>query len=146
MAQDCIFCRIIAGEVSAYTVYEDAEVVAFLDTGPLFAGHTLVCPRTHYDTLPDVPASGLAPLFCAVQLVSRAVEEGLGAAGSFVAVNNKISQSVPHLHVHVIPRRKGDGMKGFFWPRRPYRDETEAREAQGKLRTAIARLLPEQTR
>ena len=146
MPQDCIFCRITAGEVSAYTIYEDAEVVAFLDTGPLFAGHTLVCPRIHYDTLPDVPAGALVPLFSAVQLVSRAVEQGLGAGGSFVAINNKISQSVPHLHVHVIPRRRGDGMKGFFWPRRPYRDEAEARDAQNKLRAAVAALTPEQPR
>src|SRR3981081_1159525 len=119
MPDNCVFCKIIAGEIPTAKVYEDEKTVVFLDNGPLFPGHCLVCPREHYDTLLDVPGSMMEPLFSTAQLMARAVEEGLGAAGSFLAINNKISQSVPHLHIHVIPRRPKDGMKGFFWPRRP---------------------------
>ncbi|HYP12856.1 MAG TPA: HIT family protein [Bryobacteraceae bacterium] len=136
----CIFCKIIAGDIKAATVYEDENVTVFLDNGPLFPGHALVCPRVHYDTIMDVPPETLQPLFAAVQLTARAVESGLSAEGSFIAVNNKISQSVPHLHVHVVPRRKGDGLKGFFWPRRPYKDEAEMQQTRDLLRIAIEKL------
>lgn len=136
----CIFCKIIDGQIKGAIVYENDHVVAFLDNGPLFAGHTLVCPKTHHDTLMDVPPATLQPLFEAVQLLGRAVESGLGAEGSFMAVNNKTSQSVPHLHVHVVPRRKGDGLKGFFWPRRPYKDAAEMEETRQKLQAAVQAL------
>ncbi len=133
----CIFCKIIAGEVKAHTVYEDERIVAFLDTTPIFPGHVLVSPKQHYVTLMDVPPRLLEPLFSVTQAVCRAVEKGLEAGGSFVAINNRISQSVPHLHVHVIPRRPKDGMKGFFWPRRPYKDQEEMATTAAALRAAI---------
>ena len=134
----CVFCKIVSGEIPAQIVHQDDSCIVFLDSGPLFAGHCLVCPREHYDTLMDVPPAMLEPLFISVQKVARAVETGLGAEGSFVAVNNKISQSVPHLHVHVIPRRRKDGMKGFFWPRRPYRDDEEMTATAEALRQALS--------
>lgn len=134
--QACIFCKIVAGAIEVFTVHEDETSIVFLDNGPLFAGHCLVCPKRHYDTLMDVPADALEPLFSTVKLISRAVE-ATGAQGSFVAINQKVSQSVPHLHVHVIPRRRGDGMKGFFWPRRPYRDQQHMAETRDALRQAI---------
>ncbi len=136
-ASDCIFCKIVAGKLDAYVVYEDDLTTVFLDNGPIFAGHSLVCPKQHYDTLMDVPPDRLQPLFSTAQIVARAIEKGLGADGSFIAINNKISQSVPHLHVHVIPRRRGDGMKGFFWPRRPYKDKEEMAQTRDALRAAI---------
>lgn len=136
-SSSCIFCKIIAGEVKAEVVYEDDSCVVFLDTAPMFAGHCLVCPKQHFDTLLDVPSGLLTPLFATAQRVARAVEAGLGAEGSFVAINNKISQSVPHLHVHVIPRRRKDGMKGFFWPRRPYASDVEQKQTADALRIAL---------
>lgn len=136
-AAACAFCRIIRGATPACVVYEDHAVLAFLDAKPLFPGHCLVVPRGHYATLTELPPEMLAPLFGAVKTLARAVEEALGAEGSFVAVNNRISQSVPHLHVHVVPRRKGDGLKGFFWPRHPYRDADEMRSVQDALRRAV---------
>jgi len=135
---DCVFCKIVAGQIDAYVVYEDDLTTVFLDNGPLFPGHSLVCPKVHYDTLMDVPAAKLEPLFATTQLIARAVEKGLAAEGSFIAVNNRVSQSVPHLHVHVIPRRRGDGLKGFFWPRRPYKNKEEMAETRDRLRAAIA--------
>jgi histidine triad (HIT) family protein len=137
---DCVFCRVVAGAAPAWFLLEEEFVVAFLDHRPLFAGHALVIPRAHVPTLADLPASLLAPLFGAVQLLSRAVEVGLGAEGSFVAVNNRISQSVPHLHVHVVPRRAKDGLRGFFWPRGRYRDDAEMSAAQERLRSALRAL------
>jgi len=137
---DCVFCRVVAGAAPARLVLEEELVVAFLDHRPLFPGHTLVIPRAHVPTLADVPAPLLAPLFAAAQLLCRAVEVGLGAEGSFVAVNNRISQSVPHLHVHVVPRRTKDGLRGFFWPRGRYRDDAEMAEAQDRLRSALSDL------
>lgn len=140
----CIFCRIANGEIETHRVFEDDLTIVFLDSGPIFAGHALVCPKVHYETLMDIPPELLQPLFSTTQLVARAVEKGLNAAGSFVAINNRISQSVPHVHVHVIPRRRGDGMKGFFWPRRPYRDDEEAAGAAAALRSAIEEITAEQ--
>ena len=119
---------------------ESETVVAFLDHRPLFPGHALVVPRAHVETLLDLPPAAVAPLFAGVQVLARAVERGLGAAGSFVAVNNRVSQSVPHLHVHVVPRRPKDGLKGFFWPRGRYRDEAEAADIAARLRSAVADL------
>jgi histidine triad (HIT) family protein len=123
----CLFCAIVRGEIPASFVLREETVCGFLDTRPVFKGHVLVVPREHTDDLLTVPAPLVSPLFTAVQRVARAVEKSLGADGSFVAVNNKISQSVPHLHVHVVPRRKGDGLRGFFWPRGKY-DSDEERE------------------
>lgn len=130
----CVFCRIISGELDAARVWEDATSIAFLDHRPLFPGHVLLVPRTHHETLPDVPVEQVGPLFQTAQLLSRAVVDALEAEGSFVAMNNKVSQSVPHLHVHIVPRRKKDGLKGFFWPRTPYRDGAHLEE----VRAAIA--------
>jgi histidine triad (HIT) family protein len=137
---DCAFCRVVAGAAPARLLLEEELVVAFLDHRPLFPGHALVIPRAHVPTLADLPAPLLAPLFGAAQLLSRAVEVGLGAEGSFVAINNRISQSVPHLHVHVVPRRAKDGLRGFFWPRGRYRDDAEMVNAQERLRSALRAL------
>ena len=137
MATDCLFCRIVSGQVPADVVLDEPEVVAFLDVRPVFKGHVLVVPRRHHVVLADLPAEDLATLMAVVQRVSRAVVEGLGAQGSFVAMNNTVSQSVPHLHVHVVPRTKGDGLRGFFWPRTRYADG-EAEDYATRLREALA--------
>ncbi|MFT3769502.1 MAG: HIT family protein [Minicystis sp.] len=136
-SKECTFCRIARGDLAAHQVYADEDFIAFLDHRPLFAGHTLVVPRGHVDTFLDLPAERVGPLFQLVQRVSRAVERGMEADGVFNAVNNKVSQSVPHLHVHVIPRRKKDGLKGFFWPRYSYSGEEE----MARVRHAIASAL-----
>ena len=133
----CVFCAIARGEIAAQLVYEDETVFAFLDHRPVFHGHTLVAPRAHIDTLTDLPTELLEPYFAVVRLLARAVEEGMEADGTFVAINNKISQSVPHLHAHVVPRRRKDGLRGFFWPRQKYRDETHAVEVAAQIRQAI---------
>ena len=130
MADDCLFCQIVAGAVPATVVLDDADVVGFLDIHPVFPGHVLVVPRLHHETLTDLPTAMLQPLFAAAQRVAAAVTAGLGAQGTFVAMNNRVSQSVPHLHVHVVPRTKGDGLRGFFWPRVKYASDEE-REAYG---------------
>jgi histidine triad (HIT) family protein len=124
----CVFCAIAADPSLASLVYADDHALAFLDTSPLFHGHTLVVPRAHYATLEDLPPPELAPYFGVVQRVTRAVREALDAGGTFVAVNNTISQSVPHLHVHVVPRRPKDGLRGFFWPRVRYESESARHE------------------
>jgi histidine triad (HIT) family protein len=134
----CAFCRIVAGEEPAHEVLRDDVAVAFLDTRPLFAGHTLVVPRPHVVTLPDLPVPDVAPLFERVQALSVAVRDATGAQGSFVALNNQVSQSVPHLHVHVVPRTKGDGLKGFFWPRTRYGSEDHAAEVAASIAEALA--------
>ena len=137
MPASCTFCRIAAGELAAAMVFEDELSLAFLDHRPLFAGHCLLIPKTHFETLRDLPVALASSLFANAQLLSAAVEDGLRAEGSFVAVNNRVSQSVPHLHIHVVPRRKGDGLKGFFWPRRKYRDDAEMEATRMALREAI---------
>lgn len=137
-AGQCTFCKIARGALAAHVVLEDADFLAFLDHRPLFAGHVLVVPRTHAETLLDLPPERVGPLFTRVQRIARAVEQGLGADGFFIAANNRVSQSVPHLHVHVIPRRKKDGLKGFFWPRYSYSGEEE----MAKVRDAIIAALP----
>jgi histidine triad (HIT) family protein len=136
--KECTFCRIVRGDLAAHVVFEDEAHVAFLDHRPLFAGHTLVVPRVHVDTLMDLPAERVGPLFIAVQRVSGAVEKGMAADGVFNAVNNRVSQSVPHLHVHAIPRRKKDGLKGFFWPRYTYSGEEEMARARDAIAAALA--------
>ncbi len=140
MPVDCTFCRIASGALAAPLVFEDEEALAFLDHRPLFPGHCLLIPRQHFETLTDFPPGSLGPLFSLARLLCRAVEEVLGADGSFLAVNNRVSQSVPHLHVHVVPRRRKDGLRGFFWPRSAYRDDSERESIRLRLRDAIARL------
>ncbi len=135
----CTFCRIVGGTVESAVVFEDDISVAFLDRRPIFPGHCLLVPKEHYATLDDLPWSLVGPLFTNVQTLSRAVESGLNADGTFVAINNRVSQSVPHLHVHVVPRRRGDGLRGFFWPRQRYRDEDHIREVQEAVREAVGR-------
>ena len=135
-ATPCAFCAIVAGDARAHLVYEDETVVGFLDRSPLFEGHTLVVPRAHHVALPDLPAELLAPLFAAVQAVAGAVG-ALGATGSFVAMNNRVSQSVAHLHVHVVPRRPRDGLRGFFWPRISYASDAHAAHVAAQLRAAL---------
>ncbi|OZV83160.1 HIT family protein [Micromonospora echinospora] len=133
----CVFCGIVAGGVPSFRVTDEADGVAFLDTRPVFKGHVLVVPRTHLVTLADLPPESLAGYFGLVRRVALAVETGLDAGGSFVAMNNKVSQSVPHLHTHVVPRTKGDGLRGFFWPRTRYADDDEARSYAGRVAAAL---------
>ncbi len=132
-----MFCDIVADRRPASVVLRDPAAVGFLDTRPVFKGHVLVVPPAHVETLADLPAAALGPFFAAVQRVARGVEAGLGADGTFVAMNNKVSQSVPHLHVHVVPRRRKDGLRGFFWPRVPYASDEEREELAARLREAI---------
>jgi histidine triad (HIT) family protein len=134
---DCLFCGIVAGSVPAYVVADDPAGFAFLDTRPVFKGHVLVVPRPHVAVLGDLPATDLAPYFGLVQRLSLAVEDALGAGGTFVAMNNKVSQSVPHLHTHVVPRTKGDGLRGFFWPRTKYASSDEAAVYASKIAAAM---------
>jgi histidine triad (HIT) family protein len=136
-SSSCVFCDIVAGRAAAQVVLDDDVAVAFLDRRPLFPGHTLLVPREHVETLADLPVPLVGPLFERAQLLSRVMEDGLGAAGSFVAVNNRVSQSVPHLHVHVVPRNRKDGLRGFFWPRTRYADDAEAEAVANRLRSAL---------
>ena len=129
----CVFCQIVAGEIPAQIVLDEPDLVGFLDARPVFKGHVLLVPREHIDALPDLPARLRDPLLEATQRLARAVVDGLGAQGSFVATNTVVSQSVPHLHVHVVPRTKGDGLRGFFWPRQAYAGD----EAMATMARAI---------
>jgi len=133
---ECLFCRIAARP--EYTVFEDDISIAFLDHRPLFIGHTLLIPKQHYETLTDLPQKMSGPFFGNVQLLASAVEQAMQAEGSFVAINNRVSQSVPHLHVHIVPRRKKDGLRGFFWPRIAHPQESEMTRAQAAIRKAVA--------
>jgi histidine triad (HIT) family protein len=135
---DCLFCDILAGDMPGQFVYEDAQMAAFLDVKPLFKGHVLVLPRQHCVTLADLPADLLTPLFALVQQISAAMPAAYAAQGSFVAMNNIVSQSVPHLHVHVVPRTKGDGLRGFFWPRGRYATDEEAAGYAARMREVLA--------
>lgn len=137
----CAFCAIIRGEHPADIVHRDAEIVAFLDNRPVFPGHVLVVPARHIEVLADLPDELALPLTRVTRAVSAAMESGLGADGSFVAQNNRVSQSVPHLHVHVIPRRRRDGLRGFFWPRVGYKDDAERLATAELLRRAVTREL-----
>lgn len=140
MKADCIFCQILARKLAAPVVFEDEISAAFLDHRPLFPGHSLLVPRQHIETLADLPAELTGPFFTNAQLLARAVESGMHAEGSFVAINNRVSQSVPHLHVHIVPRRKKDGLKGFFWPRQKYESEMAMEQAAQAVRSAIEKL------
>jgi histidine triad (HIT) family protein len=136
----CTFCRIVRREEEAAVVCEDDLSLAFLDHRPLFPGHCLLVPKAHYETLAELPAWLVGPLFQNAQLLERAIEEGLGADGTFVALNNVVSQSVPHAHIHLVPRHRKDGLKGFFWPRQRYPDDAALRQMQETLREVCARL------
>lgn len=138
MATNCVFCAIAAGEEPADVVLADDDFVAFLDQRPVFKGHALLVPRQHVVTLPELPAELRDGFLAAAQRLATAVVDGLGAQGSFVAMNNIVSQSVPHLHLHVVPRTKGDGLRGFFWPRRKYAGADERAEYAARLRAALA--------
>ena len=133
----CLFCSIVAGEVEVDSVLETEHVVGFLDHRPVFKGHVLLVPREHVVTLPDLPARLRDPFLEAGQRLAAAMLSGLGAQGSFVAMNNTVSQSVPHLHLHVVPRTKGDGLRGFFWPRTKYADAAEQATYAERLRAAL---------
>ncbi len=138
MLPTCKFCAIAEGQAAAAVVLEDPISVAFLDTRPLFPGHVLLIPRGHCETLSDLPAQDVGPLFSSARVLAGAVEKALGADGSLVVVNNRVSQSVPHLHIHVIPRRRKDGLRGFLWPRHSYRDEAEMLAVRDRIRAALA--------
>lgn len=133
----CAFCRIVAGDAPAHVVLDDDVAMAFLDIRPLFPGHVLLVPKEHVVTLPDLPSELVGPLFQRAQRIAAAVVDVLGAQGSFVAMNNEVSQSVPHLHVHVVPRTKGDGLRGFFWPRTGYDSDDHAADVAERLRDAL---------
>ncbi|MBM3665996.1 MAG: HIT family protein [Actinobacteria bacterium] len=135
---DCLFCRIAAGHEPAEVVYSDELTLAFLDTRPLFHGHSLLIPRAHHETLADLPDELVAAVFANARLLSAAIPEAMERPGSFVALNNVVSQSVPHLHVHVVPRRKKDGLRGFFWPRTQYESAAELEATGERVRSAIA--------
>jgi len=139
-AADCIFCQIVAGSLAAPVVFEDEYSLAFLDHRPVFPGHVLLVPRQHYETLADLPAEMLRPFFGDAQLIARAVEQAMEAEGTFVAMNNRVSQSVPHLHVHIVPRRKKDGLRGFFWPRQKYESSEAMERVRESIRQAVRRL------
>ena len=134
----CLFCSVVSGELAVRIVFEDDVSMAFLDHRPVFPGHCLLIPKEHFETLADLPADLVEPFFKNVQLLAKAVEAGLLADGTFVAMNNKVSQSVPHFHVHVVPRRRKDGLRGFFWPRNKYETEAAADLAQSAIREAIS--------
>ena len=140
MSAQCLFCEIASHARPASIVMEDDLVLAFLDHRPLFPGHCLLIPKAHVETLSDLPAGAIGPFFRAVQLLAKAVETAMSADGSFVAINNRVSQSVPHLHVHVVPRRKKDGLRGFFWPRGKYADDGEMEKVRVTLVDEVTRL------
>jgi histidine triad (HIT) family protein len=133
----CIFCDIATGGAKAQRVLDDDVACAFLDVKPLFHGHVLVVPKQHVVTLTDLPVESVGPLFERVRAVTAAVTKAMKCEGTFVAMNNIVSQSVPHLHVHVVPRTKGDGLKGFFWPRHKYASDTEMADVATKIRDAL---------
>lgn len=135
--EDCVFCDIAAGRSEAQLVLEDDDFVAFLDRRPVFKGHVLLVPREHVVTLPDLPARLREPFLAHAQRLAAAMVTGLGAEGSFVANNNTVSQSVAHLHLHIVPRTKGDGLRGFFWPRHAYADADEAEGYAARLRASL---------
>lgn len=139
--RDCIFCRIVNGATEGYIVFEDDVSMAFLDIRPIFPGHCLIVPKEHYETLIDLPDELIGKIFKNAKLIAHAVEIGLKAEGSFVAINNRISQSVLHLHIHIVPRNRNDGLKGFFWPRNKYKDEKEILEVQSIIRASIEEVI-----
>lgn len=139
--KDCVFCRIIQDDLPARLVFEDEISIAFLDHRPLFPGHCLLAPKSHFETLLDLPEGQVGAFFNNVQLLEASIESALSAEGTFVAINNRVSQSVPHLHVHIVPRRRKDGLKGFFWPRTKYKSDEEMEIVQNAISKAVKELL-----
>lgn len=135
---DCVFCAIVAGDTPAHVVHDGDATLAFLDARPVFPGHVLLVPRDHYETLTDLPPALLPALFGAAQRLAAGVQAAMDAHGTFVAMNNTVSQSVPHLHVHIVPRRRKDGLRGFFWPRQRYAGEEEMGEIAARIRAAVS--------
>jgi histidine triad (HIT) family protein len=135
--ENCRFCAVVAGEEQGHVVFEDELSLAFLDHRPLFPGHSLLVPRDHYETIWDLPDDLVGPLFRNAKFLSGAIRTAMNAQGAFVAVNNIVSQSVPHLHVHLVPRNRKDGLRGFFWPRRKYDSEEHMRETAARIRSAV---------
>ena len=138
--ENCTFCNMVRGAIPCFKVFEDDISLAFLDHRPLFPGHTLLIVKSHIETLFDLPDSLVGAVFTNVRLLSQTVMQGMQAEGTFVAINNRVSQSVPHFHVHIVPRRKRDGLKGFFWPRRAYKDEEEIKATLLALHGALVAL------
>jgi histidine triad (HIT) family protein len=138
---ECVFCQIVSGETAAHVVFEDEISLAFLDNRPLFPGHSLLLPREHIETLADLPDGLIGPLFANARLLSRAIPVAMGKPGSFVALNNVVSQSVPHLHVHVVPRKPKDGLRGFFWPRTKYGSAKEIAAVRDAIRSTLAEIV-----
>src|SRR5436309_15595925 len=136
----CLFCKVVTGDLAVHVVFEDESSIGFLDHRPVFPGHCLLIPKVHYETLADLPVDLVGRFFTNAQLLARAVELAMEAHGTFVGMNNRVSQSVPHFHVHSVPRRRKDGLRGFFGPRYPYKSEDEARAAQSAIRRAISAL------
>jgi len=140
MKDTCVFCQIITGALDGHIVFADDISIAVLDHRPLFPGHCLLLPREHHETLGDLPDSLIGGFFGNAKLLSQAVEKALGAEGTFIAINNRVSQSVPHLHVHVVPRRRKDGLKGFFWPRHKYQNDEEMLAVQAAIQSVVAEM------
>lgn len=138
MAAECPFCQIVAGARPAAVIFEDSGFLVFLDSRPVFPGHSLLIPRTHIETFAELPADAIGPLFAQARRLALSMETGLGAEGAFVAVNHRVSQSVPHLHVHVVPRKRKDGLRGFFWPRSKYATAEEQEAVRARLAAAFA--------
>jgi histidine triad (HIT) family protein len=134
---NCIFCQIVTGARPGHIVLESEHALAFLDARPVFPGHSLLVPRDHYETLGDLPAPLVGEFFADAQRLATAVEEAMEAEGTFVAMNNRVSQSVPHLHVHVVPRRRKDGLRGFFWPRQTYASDEAMADVAGRVRRLV---------
>ena len=134
----CVFCQIVLGERTAHVVLESDHALAFLDARPLFPGHSLLVPRDHYETLGDLPTPLVGEVFVDAQRLAVAVEDAMDATGTFVGMNNRVSQSVPHFHVHVVPRRRKDGLRGFFWPRQRYESDEAMAEVAERIRVALA--------
>ena len=140
MPAGCVFCAIVTGHTTADTIFDDRETLAFLDHRPLFPGHVLLIPRDHHEQLTDLPADLVGPFFRTAQMLSQAVKTAMDADGTFLAINNGVSQSVPHLHVHIVPRKKGDGLKGFFWPRVKYRDAAHMEDVRARIAREVEKL------
>jgi histidine triad (HIT) family protein len=140
--ETCIFCNIARRQIESYVVFRDEHSIAFLDSKPLFPGHCLLIPIDHYETLSDLPGDEVGPLFSNARFIATAVEKAMSADGSFVAINNRVSQSIQHLHVHIIPRKEKDGLRGFFWPRQKYANPEAMRDVQRAIENAIKELMP----
>jgi histidine triad (HIT) family protein len=140
VSEDCAFCRVLAGDEPGSIVFEDEISIAFLDNRPLFPGHSLLVPREHFETLWDLPAELIDPLFTNAQMLSLAIRDAMKAQGAFVAANNVVSQSVPHFHIHLVPRNRKDGLRGFFWPRRKYESDEHLAETAELVRAEIERV------